>query len=222
MNFYINLSKKNISEKDIYYLSNLISGYSILFLIKNINFFKKKYFSFYDKGWIGRFIEKYINVFYFKKKKYCDISYFNIEIKTISIDMCYQPLNDVCLMSLFINFEDFSKIFNIKKIILKKISKILWIPIIGNRNTFFLYKIIGDPFLTLFNNLDKKKILYEINTFLNFLNINKNNLLSNFYSKHFRFQFNIKKNVYFKKKIILKIFFKKKFIKYILLKSKVF
>ncbi len=210
-------------KKIKYYIFSLlknISGLYIYQLIDKYNLFLN-YKNNLDKGLLGRLIENYI-----VNKKFkgyiCDINYLNWELKTVSLNNYNVPYNEVLLLT-FKLFNFFK--LNFKKKFFLKIHKILWVPLLGKKNIFFLYKIIGNFFLTY---LDKKNIIklwIELKKIINFL-LNKNIILNNYYSKNFRLQFFlIKKNnnfldfcnyyirLYLNKNLLKKIFlnFKKYF-----------
>ncbi len=208
--------KKKI-QKYIFFLLKNISGFYVYQLINYLNLSLTNK-NFKDKGLLGRLIENYIikkNI----KDNICDIKYLNWECKTISLNNILIPINEVLLLTFkFFNFFtlDFKKKFFIK------ICKILWVPILGNKNISFLYKKIGNYFLTYLNKKDILIFWKELNEIMNFI-LNKNFILTNFYSKNFRLQFLLIKKK--KKKLNLsnyyiRIYLNKFFLKNIFLNFK--
>ncbi len=196
-------------KKKIFYLLKSIYGFNVKFLLNNINYkLKNNYIK--DKGLIGKIIEFYL-LNKLNNINYCDILSLNIEIKTISLDLFGNINNDIFLMSF--KLSNFFKLINYNSIFFKKIKKILWVPIIGNRNISFKNKIIGNFFLSVLSNKDIKYILKELNNINNFIWDNKNIFLPTLYSRYFKFQFfNINKcNLINYNNISVKIYFNKSF-----------
>ncbi len=209
------LWKKKIQNYVLCLLKN-ISGFYIFELINYVNLSLTTR-NFKDKGLLGRLIENYIikkNI----KGNVCDIKYLNWECKTISLNNIFIPINEVLLLTFkFFNFFT----LNFKKKFFFKIHKILWIPILGNKNVFFLYKKIGNSFLTILNQKNIFILWKELKKIINFI-LNKNLILPNFYSKHFRLQFLlIKKENYLNlNNYYIRIYLNKFFIKNIFLNFK--
>ncbi len=180
--------KEKIKNYVISLLKN-ISGIYVYQFIDFLNIYLTKK-NFKDKGLLGRLIEMYI----VKKKirgNICDINYLNWECKTVFLNNFFSPNNDVLLLTFkFLNFFT----LNFKRKFFLKIKKILWIPILGNKNIIFLYRIIGDFFLTYLSKKNISVFWKELNKIINFI-LNKDIILNNFYSKNFRLQFfPVKKN----------------------------
>ncbi len=213
--------KKNIFKKYLLNILNLISGCSIGYLYKNVDYKLPKNYKL-DKGWIGRFLEFYINSYF--SKNYCDIPILNLEIKTFSSNYLGFPNQDIFLMSL--KLTNFFKIINKKNIFFYKIKNILWIPILGDKNIYFLYKLIGNFFISFFNKKDFDLFFIELSEIFNFI-FNNDIFLPNYYTYTFRFQLllvnnkNKKINFIFDK-YILRIYFRKNYLKKILLKNNLF
>ncbi len=176
---------KHKIQNNIFYLLRSISGYYVYQLIDNIDLFltKKKIL---DKGLLGRLIEKYIINKIFKGK-ICDILFLNLELKTIFFNIQGFPIYDVLFMS-FKLLDFFKK--KIKDIFFLKIKKILWVPILGKKNTFFLYKYIGDFFLTVLTKYSINILWNELIYIINFIFTNLNLVTNNYYyTNNFKLQF---------------------------------
>ncbi len=196
---------ENINGKTLYYLINIFN-YKL-----NIYFYK-------DKGWIGKFIE-FLILSNFSNKKNCDIKKLSLEIKTLSLNLLGDPIQDVFLISYKL-YNFLNNILNIKEF-LDKNSKILWIPIIESKNKNFFSKVIGKYFISIFDNRDIKLFIDDFNYINNFI-LNNNINFTNLYSRFFRFQFFYNKNYYINNNFInftnfyIKIYFRKKYIKKII------
>ncbi len=213
--------KKNVYIKYLLYIINKISGSSIEYLLDHVDFIVPKDIKL-DKGWLGRLLEFYINS-NISGNLFCDIPLLNLEIKTFSSNIFGFPNNDIFLMSL--KLSNFFKLINIENIFFKKIKNILWIPIIGNKNTFFLYKIIGNFFISFFKRKDFDYFLIQLNEMSDFF-FNNNIIFYNFYTDCFRFQLlpnnSIKKYLINFDKYNLRIYFRKKIVKNFIIKNKIF
>ncbi|QJC30583.1 MutH/Sau3AI family endonuclease [Enterobacteriaceae endosymbiont of Neohaemonia nigricornis] len=136
----------------------LIIGYSITDIAKFLNYpipINIKY----NKGFAGQLIEYYLIGRHINNKYHQDFEHLGIEIKTITINKNFNVLNDsyICTCSLFKN----NNMFWNTSILYKKLSIILWIPIITNSiNTPLKERIIGHPKLWS-PTVDEKKILYK-------------------------------------------------------------
>ncbi len=148
-----------LNDKNILEICNIINGKTLRYLIEQVNF---KYHV-NDKGWVGKLIEYYFHV-YNNKQSYFDLPKLGIEIKTISLDLNYHPLYDVCLFAskLFTLF----KFISIKKFLYFKIKKILWVPILGKIKLLFLNRIVGTAFIHLMSEYYINIIIKEIESIL--------------------------------------------------------
>ncbi|WP_236260982.1 DNA mismatch repair endonuclease MutH [Pantoea sp. SoEX] len=97
-----------------------------------------------NKGWIGRLIEIYLGVISYNKSEQ-DFIDLGIELKTIPIDSLGNPTENtfICTASLIKNKNTTWRTSNIKN----RLSKILWIPIEGDKNIPLKIRRIGRPFL---------------------------------------------------------------------------
>ncbi len=213
--------KKKI-KNNIFYLLRSISGYYVYQLIDNINLFltKKKIL---DKGLLGRLIEKYVINKIFKGKT-CDVLFLNLELKTVFLNIKGFPVYDTLLMS-FKLLDFFKK--KIKNIFFLKIKKILWIPLLGKKNTFLLYKFIGNFFVTILNSNDINFFWNELNVIVNIIFNNFNLIMHNYYyTNNLKLQFFfIKKNINkinFFDKLYVRLYLRKSFVKNILFNNKIF
>lgn len=188
------MNKKNQRKikKCLYILLKNISGFYIYQLLDYLNIFLVNK-NLIDKGLFGKLIENYI-IDNKNKGKICDLNFLNLEFKTISLNNLGVPINDVLLMS-FKLFNFFQLKF--KNFFFLKIKKILWIPIFGKRKTFFLYKIIGDCFITYLSKYNIYILLNELKKNINYI-LNNDFVLNNYYSKNFRLQLFLLRN---KKKV---------------------
>ncbi len=206
-----------IKKKILKYISILLKNISGLYVYQLINYLNLSWDDniFIDKGWFGRLLESYI----IKKKikgKICDLNFLNLEFKTISLNDFGFPNNEVLLMSFkLLNFfkDNFINFFFLK------IKNILWLPILGKKKYFFLYKIIGDYFITI---LSKKNIyifFIELKNIFNYI-LNKKLILSNYYTKNFKLQFILfnKKKVNFLNfnNYYVRLYFNKNFLRFFL------
>ncbi len=174
---------KNKIKYHIFNLLNNISGLYIYQLINNLGL-SLTYKNYLNKGLLGSLIENYI-INKELKGYICDVSYLNWELKTVFSNYFYVPYNEVLLLTF--------KLFNFFKVSFKKkfflkIKKILWIPLLGYKDVFFLYKVIGNFFFTYLNRIFVTKLWIELKKVVNFI-FNRDFLLTNYYSKNFRLQF---------------------------------
>ncbi len=212
--FYENefLDKKNLLN-----ICNNIKGFSIKLLLKNLNI-KLSNKIIFDKGFIGKIIEFYLCSFLKNKKNICDLYKIGIEIKTIFLNIINLPIYDTCIMSFNLNY--FFKLTYINSYFFNKIKKILLIPIIGEKNIPFIYRIIGQPFIYIFSKKEKIFFLKELLILYNYIfYINCNYKKTyNFYTKNLKIQIfmkkNLKKNFYKARLYIRKNFTKKIILKY--------
>ncbi len=203
--------KKKI-KKYLYILFKNISGLYIYQLLNYLNIFLINK-NFIDKGFFGKLIERYI-IEKKNKGKICDLNFLNLEFKTISLNSFGIPINDVLLMS-FKLFNFFK--WKFKRKFFLKIKNILWIPIWGEKKTLFLYKIIGDCFITYLKKDNIYILLNELKKNINYV-LSNNIILSNYYSKNFKLQFLLFKkkknfNNYYVRLYLNKCFLKNIFIK---------
>ncbi len=199
---------------EIFLILNSIYGYSLEILLNFTNYKLCKNF-YKDKGWVGKFIE-YFLLNKFTNTNSCDSLLLNLEIKTLSIDLFNNINNDTFLMSY--KLVNFFKLINKDSILIKKIQKILWIPIIGNNNIKFFKRVIGKCFLSILNNKDILIILNQLNNINNIILHEFYNIkVSIIYTYFLKFQFlNKKKNI---NKCYIKIYFRKSFLKKIINKN---
>ncbi len=208
----------NYFQKEILkYILILVKNISGLYIYELMDFLGISYSNKYiiDKGWIGRVIENYI----IKKKfkgKICDLNFLNLELKTISLNYFNIPNNEVLLMSF--KLCNFFKINFIN--LFFKIKKILWLPIIGKKNTFFLYRIVGNYFITILNKKNMCILFYELENIFNYI-LEKKIILNNYLSKNFKIQFIFlnknKKHFFNLNNYYVRLYFNKNFLKNILL-----
>ncbi|QJC35036.1 MutH/Sau3AI family endonuclease [Enterobacteriaceae endosymbiont of Donacia piscatrix] len=212
-----------LNENILFLRAKLITGYYIIDLIKWLNYPVNNN-SIKDKGIIGKLIEYYLTGEKKNNKLNQDIPYLGIEIKTITINLKKKVLNDcfICSFPLLIknNLSFYKKKLN------KKISKILWVPIITNNiNTYVFNKQIGDPFFWKpsfndkvklnndWNNLIKlliigqlKKINYYNGDILLVKNKNSKKKLTRTIDQNGKFLYIYPKAFYIKKKYLNKLF----------------
>ncbi|WP_168892811.1 MutH/Sau3AI family endonuclease [Enterobacteriaceae endosymbiont of Plateumaris pusilla] len=144
------------SEKILLLRASLITGHYLINIAKWLNYnipinLNK------DKGWIGKLIELYLLGNKQKNTFNQDIPQIGIEIKTIPIDEKGNTINDTFICSFpLINKKVF--IWNKSKLY-KKLSKILWIPIITkSKNTPLSMRVIGKPIIWKPSKKDYKKL----------------------------------------------------------------
>ncbi len=209
----------SLFEDDILDILNNISGCSIGKLANSINYFIPNNIG-NNKGWIGCFLEYYINSFNVNKNIFCDIYNINLEIKTISVDFNNFPLQDTCILSF--KLFNFLKLFSLKSKFFFKIYKILWILIVGNKGTSCLYKIIGKSFISILDKSDCKLLFNELYVLYELINFSDlNDLLPNLYTNCFRLQLiindrnSINKNL-IKEKIYFRLYLRKSFTGYLI------
>ncbi len=205
------MNKFSYLIKNILIITDNIYGSYLLDLINNINY-KISSKDRFNKGFIGNFIEFYINSL-FNKNNFCDIFLINLEIKTFSLNYKMELYNDIYLIS--IKYNKFLNLYIIKKI-LSKIKNILFIPVLGYKNYFLENKIIGKSFLLKFNNNEILNFYKEFNLINDYIINNLYIKINNFYTKSFRLQFNYNNNIN-----NLKIFFKKEFMLTLISKYKI-
>ncbi|WWO95520.1 MAG: DNA mismatch repair endonuclease MutH [Candidatus Dasytiphilus stammeri] len=99
-----------------------------------------------NKGWIGHLIEKCLGA-KVNNKPQPDFSHLGVELKTIPINSSGRPLQAtfICSLSLSMkkNLGITWKISNVRN----KISRILWVPIEGEKNIPLTLRKVGTPFL---------------------------------------------------------------------------
>ncbi|QJC34685.1 hypothetical protein GJT95_02050 [Enterobacteriaceae endosymbiont of Donacia crassipes] len=155
------------NENILFLRAKLITGYYIIDIIKWLNY-PINYNSIKDKGIIGKLIEYYLTGEKQNNKLNQDIPYLGIEIKTITVNLKNKILNDcfICSFPLLIK----KSLSFYKNQLYKKISKILWIPIITkNINTPMLKKKIGNPFFWEPSIKDKIKLNNDWNNLIKLL-----------------------------------------------------
>lgn len=110
-----------------------------------------------NKGWIGQLLEKHLGV-QSNNKAQQDFPHLGIELKTIPIDHDGSPLQTtfICSVPLIKNIG-----INWKNCYFRyKISKILWIPVEGNKFIPLSSRRIGHPFIWTPSD-SENKILYQ-------------------------------------------------------------
>ncbi|QJC35461.1 hypothetical protein GJT97_02025 [Enterobacteriaceae endosymbiont of Donacia proxima] len=213
-----------ILNKNILFLrAKLITGHYIIDIIKWLNYPINNN-SIKDKGIIGKLIEYYLIGKKQNNKLNQDIPHLGIEIKTITINLKNKVLNDcfICSFPLIIKHN----LSFYKKKLYKKISKILWIPIITNNiNTSIFNKKIGDPFFWEPSFKDKVKLNNDWNNLIKLLiigqlkkiNFYKGNILliknkgnkkqlTRTINQNGKFLYILPKSFYFKKKYLNYLF----------------
>ncbi|WWP02707.1 MAG: DNA mismatch repair endonuclease MutH [Candidatus Dasytiphilus stammeri] len=98
----------------------------------------------YDKGWIGLLMEKILGA-YAKNKPEQDFFKIGIELKTIPIDKQGNPLETtfICTLS---PTKNIGVTWN-NCYVRNKLSRVLWMPIEGDKKTPLALRRVGTPFL---------------------------------------------------------------------------
>ncbi|WWO98918.1 MAG: DNA mismatch repair endonuclease MutH [Candidatus Dasytiphilus stammeri] len=133
------------NEKTLLALSQSLAGYNLGDLAAYVKLNLPRDLK-SNKGWIGNLIEKCLGA-NAKSKAEPDFSELGIELKTIPVDTYGRPLQAtfVCSVSLSIdkNIGITWKICNVRH----KLSKVLWVPIQGEKKIPLPLRIVGTPFL---------------------------------------------------------------------------
>ncbi|WWO99541.1 MAG: DNA mismatch repair endonuclease MutH [Candidatus Dasytiphilus stammeri] len=133
------------NEKTLLALSQSLAGYNLGDLAAHVGL-KIPIDLKSNKGWIGNLIEKCLGV-NAKSKPQPDFSNLGIELKTIPINSYGCPLQStfICSVSLSMNknIGITWKISNVRH----KISRILWVPIEGEKKVPLPLRRVGTPFL---------------------------------------------------------------------------
>lgn len=96
------------------------------------------------KGWMGQLIELALGASA-GSKPIQDFPEIGVELKTIPVDINLKPIEStyICTAQLIRTHELIWEKTHLRN----KLSEILWLPIIGNKNDSFLIKTIGTAFL---------------------------------------------------------------------------
>ncbi len=96
------------------------------------------------KGWMGQLIELALGASA-GSKPIQDFPEIGVELKTIPVDTNLKPIEStyICTTQLIRTHELIWEKTHLRN----KLSEILWLPIIGNKNDSFLIKTIGTAFL---------------------------------------------------------------------------
>lgn len=96
------------------------------------------------KGWMGQLIELALGASA-GSKPIQDFPEIGVELKTIPVDINLKPIEStyICTAQLIRTHELIWEKTHLRN----KLSEILWLPIIGNKNDAFLIKTIGTAFL---------------------------------------------------------------------------
>ncbi len=158
-----------LDEKELLYRANLISGISLgelstymgVIIPKNL----KK-----NKGWIGLLIENFLggNA---KNKSIPDFYSLGIELKTIPIDNLGKPIETtfICLVSFLNNNEITWENSNLRK----KLMRVLWVPIQGEKSIPLYKRIIGTPLIWSPSIKEEYKLKKDWEELMDLINLGK-------------------------------------------------
>ncbi|CAL4041986.1 DNA mismatch repair endonuclease MutH [Buchnera aphidicola] len=158
-------SASPINETVLIRFANELSGFSLgelsNMMLKIVPNTLKK-----DKGFIGRLLEDILGARSGNKAQQ-DFSDIGIELKTIPIDKNGIPLEStfICTVPLIKNIGLIWR----KSYFYKKISRILWIPIKGNKTVPVSDRLIGKPFLWTPNDVQENLIRRDWEEFMDLI-----------------------------------------------------
>ncbi|HMI77087.1 MAG TPA: DNA mismatch repair endonuclease MutH [Buchnera sp. (in: enterobacteria)] len=141
---------------------------------KNIN---------YDKGFTGRLIEKYLGVLSNNQPRQ-DFYAIGIELKTIPINQYGYPLEDtfICTAPLVKN----TGLIWEHSYFYKKIKRILWVPILAEKNIIVSKRVIQKPFLWSPTRIERTLIKKDWEEFMDLIVLGKIETLTGEYGQVLR------------------------------------
>lgn len=111
-----------------------------------------------DKGWVGMLLEYYLGASAGSKPEQ-DFSHIGVELKTIPIDRFGMPLETtfVCVAALTGNSGITWENSHVKR----KLSKVLWVPVEGEREIPLAQRRVASPLLWSPNHLEEKLLRHD-------------------------------------------------------------
>ncbi len=175
-----------LNDNDILRKLYVFKNYSLEKIAKFINV--KIPFLTYDKGYVGKLIEKFlycINITNKKNKYKYDFPTWHLELKTVSVNVQGRVLRDICILS-----YKWSRLLNLLfflKLLKYKLSKILWVTIFEKRFLQLSKRKLCNIYITYFKCSEINILLQEIYVIFEYM-LNTDLLLTNYYSEHLRIQ----------------------------------
>ncbi|WWO97145.1 MAG: DNA mismatch repair endonuclease MutH [Candidatus Dasytiphilus stammeri] len=126
-------------EKTLLTRANVLAGFTLNEVADSIRIKLK-----YHKGWVGMLMEKYLGADAGNKSE-PDFTNLGIELKTIPIDLYGKPLENTFICTVSLSLKIIGMTWN-NCSVRKKIKRILWIPIEGNKKISLGRRKIGTPF----------------------------------------------------------------------------
>ncbi|AAO26762.1 MutH [Buchnera aphidicola str. Bp (Baizongia pistaciae)] len=166
-------------EKKLFMHAIGLSGYSIREIVSSLdqpvsNSLVR------NKGFVGKILELILGVNVLHGYKCIDFPSLGIELKSIPINSSGYPLEPTFICNIPLKNNSLNITWN-NSYFYRKIKKILWIPIIGNRVVSFLDKIVGEAFIWTMSSVQEKILKKDWEEFMDLIIIGKVEYIS---SKH--------------------------------------